>query len=162
MPVRSLRDGSIQVADNSGVGGANKVTVDIEEGDLAWTEHRPVNIILDRGVLNHPRKANDQPIDLAFSVKHAGFLAGNVASGAISLYEALTLTGGAAAWVSSSANTDAKSVDIVFTITDPAGGAAETVTFTEFCAEDISFKEGDPFDTLAVSGRCVLIAATYA
>jgi hypothetical protein len=50
MPVRSLRDGTILVADASGSGGANKVTVSLEEGNLNWTERHPANIILDRGV----------------------------------------------------------------------------------------------------------------
>ena len=49
---------------------------------------------------------------------------------------------------------------IEFTITDPAGGASEVLTFGNFIPEEITFTEGDPHDSLSVSGRAVITAPT--
>ena len=156
MPVRSLRDGTIKIADNSGTGGANVITVAVEEGDLTFTERHPANIILDRGVLDHARLANQEPVTLSFSMRFQYFYGGGV----INPYEALTKTSGAAAWVSDLASTDVYAVVIEFTITDPAGGASEVLTFGNFIPEEITFTEGDPHDSLSVSGRAVITAPT--
>lgn len=156
MPVRSLRDGLIKIADNSGTGGANVITVAVEEGDLSFTERHPANVILDRGVIDHARKANDEPVELSFSIRFQYFLGGGV----INPYEALTKTSGASAWVSDLANTDVYAVQIEFTIDDPAGGADEVLLFNNFIPEEIQFSEGDPHDTLSVSGRAVITAPT--
>ena len=158
MPVRSLRDGTIKIADNAGTGGANVITVAVEEGDLSFTERHPANIVLDRGVIDHARKANDEPVELSFSIRFQYFLGGGV----INPYEALTKTSGAAAWTSDLANTDVYAVVIEFTIDDPAGGADEVLTFANFIPEEISFTEGDPHDSLSVSGRAVITAPTIA
>lgn len=154
MPVRSLKDGTIKISDASGSGGGNTITVDVEEGDLNWTEHHPANIVLDRGVLDHARKANEVPLDFSFSMRFQS-LAIHVA---IPPYEALTKIGGAAAWVSDEPNSDVYAVILDFVMTDPAGGASETILFVRAIAEEISFSEGDPHNTLSVSGRAVIVA----
>lgn len=154
MPVRSLRDGTIKIADSGGTGGGNVVTVDVEEGDLSFTERHPANIIMDRGVLDHARLANEEPVELSFSMRFQS-LSTHVSP---SPYDALTKTGGASAWVSDEPNSDVYGVIIEIVITDPAGGAAETLTFARFIPEEISFAEGDPHSTLSVSGRAVITA----
>jgi hypothetical protein len=154
MPVRSLRDGTILVADASGSGGANKVTVSLEEGNLNWTGRFPANIILDRGVLDHARLASDEPVDLSFSVMFQSLST----HASTTLYDAITKSGGASAWVSDEPNSDVYAVIVEFTVTDPAGGASEVLTFARYIPEEISFQEGDPSDTLAVSGRAVITA----
>jgi len=156
MPVRSLKDATVKIADASGTGGGNVVTVDVEEGDLSYTERSPANIILDRGVLDHARKGNEEPLELSFSMKFQSFST-HVSP---SPYDALTKTGGASAWVSDEPNSDAYAVIVEIVITDPAGGASETITFARFLPEEISFAEGDPNDTLSVSGRGVEVRPT--
>lgn len=152
MPVRSLRDGTIKIADAGGTGGANVITVDVEEGDLEYTERTPVNIISDRGVLDHARLANEEPVELSFSMRFQSFST----HAATTPYDALKKQGGAAAWVSDEDNSDVYAVILEFTIADPAGGSAEVLTFARFCPEEVSFAEGDPHDTLSVSGRAVI------
>lgn len=154
MPVRSLRDGTIKVADAAGTGGGNVVTVSVEEGDLAFTERHPANIILDRGVLDHARLANEEPLEISFSVRFQS-LSTHVSP---SLYDALTQTGGASAWVSDEPNSDVYGVILELVIVDPAGGASETITFVRFITEEIAFQEGDPHNTLSVRGRAVITA----
>jgi hypothetical protein len=154
MPVRSLRDGVVKIADAGGTGGANVVTVDLEDGGLSYTERTPVNIIKDRGVLSHARLGEEEPVDLSLAMKFQS-LTTHVA---IPPYEALKKIGGAAAWVSDEPNSDVYAVIIEIVIDDPAGGADETLTFARFCPEEIAFTEGDEYDTLTVSGRAVITA----
>ena len=49
---------------------------------------------------------------------------------------------------------------IEVTITDPAGGSSEVLTFARVLVEEISFQEGDEYDTLSFSGRCVETSPT--
>lgn len=159
MPVRSLKDGTIKVSDTSGTGGSNTITVSVEEGDLSYTETNPANFIMDRGVLDHARKANEEPVDLSFSVRFQSF----IADASPTLYEALTQTGDATGWTSAFSSTDYYGVIIDFEITDPSSGSVgETLTFDPFAPEEISFSEGDPHDDLSVSGRALITSPSIA
>jgi len=151
MPARTIRDGTLTIKD--GTGTPLEVTVALEEGDLSWTARTPANIINDRGVIDHARKAPDEPMEVSFSCifqslsKHAS----------TTPYDALTRTGGASAWVNVLADTDVWAVDLEFVIVDPGGGS-ETLTFSNFIPEEKSFQEGDPHNTISYSGRCVALA----
>ncbi len=113
------------------------MTIDVEDGDLSWTEAAPVNIISDRGVLDHARLANEVPIEWRFSMKYQS----HTLHVSPSPYDALTQTGGASSWTSDEPNSDAYAVIIEFTMTDPAGGASEVVTFVRCFPESIEFTE---------------------
>lgn len=159
MTVRSLKDGTLKVADNSGTGGANVVTVSVEEGDFSYTERTPVNIISDRGVLDHARKGNEEPVDFSFTVLFESFKT----EGSPTVYEALKGIGDATGWTSATSDTDAYGVQIELTITDPGTGSNdETVTLNPVFPEEIQFQEGDPTNTLSVSGRAKMTAPTIA
>lgn len=157
MPVRSLRDAVVKVADASGTGGANVVTLTLDEGDLAWTERRPASVILDRGSLDHARLAPDEPCEVSFTWKFQS-LSKHATPTA---YEGLTGSGAASGWVSDEPNSDVYACIIEMTIEgSDFGDTDETITFVRFIAEEVSFQEGDPYDTLAVTGRAVIIAPT--
>ena len=150
MPVRSLKDGTITIEDRALVGSTpNSVTVDLEQGDLSWTEQRPVNIVSDRGVLSHARMASEVAYDVSFSMMFQSFSK----HATTTPYDALTRTGGASAWASTEPKGDAYATNLKFTITDPAGGASEEVFLEQFILESHEFSEGDDFDTLTVNGR---------
>jgi hypothetical protein len=151
MPIRNLRDGTLKIADAGGTGGANVVTVDLEDGGLSWSQKTPANIIKDRGVLDHARLADEEPVTLNFQLKFQSFST----HAATTPYDALTQTGGASAWVSDEPNSDVYAVILEFTIVDPAGGASEVVTFARVCDIQIDPSEGDEYNTMAVSARCV-------
>ena len=42
----------------------NGVTVKIGEGNLTWTEHRPMTYVTDRGILDDVKAADEQPVDV--------------------------------------------------------------------------------------------------
>lgn len=155
MPVRNLRDGSLKIKD--GAGTPAQITCSLEEGDLSWTQRKPANIILDRGVLDHSRLAPDEPVEVSFTLKFQSLSK----HATTTEYDALTKTGGAAAWVSDESNSDVYAVILEFTVADPGGGS-EVITFTRFIPEEISFQEGDPYDTLSVTGRAVITAPSVA
>ena len=157
MPVRSLKDGTLKIADSSGTGGGNVVTVDLEEGNVSWTERSPVNIISDRGTLDHARVANQEPLEFSFDMRFQSFTTHTSPSP----YDAVTKTGGASAWSSDEPNSDAYAVILELVITDPAGGASETITFVRCFIENIEFSEGDPHDTMSFSGRGLLTAPAF-
>ncbi|MCH7908140.1 MAG: hypothetical protein IIB38_00810 [Candidatus Hydrogenedentes bacterium] len=150
MPVRSLRDGTIVLrVDDDGAGSEGTVTVDIEEGDLSYVERRPVDPILDRGALSHFRPAEDESVSLGFSMKFQSFTKHVDPSP----HDVLTQQGGASAWLSQETDSDPWAIDLVFTVTDPAGGSSEVISFDRFHPEEIAFSEAEPHDTLVVSGR---------
>ena len=151
MPVRSLKDATVKISDDGGSGGGDSVTVDVEEGDFSFTQRQPVDIISDRGVLDHARKGNEEPIEFSFSMKFQSFST-HVSP---SPYDAVTKTGGASSWTSDEPSSDAYAVILEVTLADPAGGAAEIITIVRAFVEDISFQEGSPNDSLSFSGRAL-------
>lgn len=154
MPVRSLRDGTIkvQVADD-GAGSAASVTVTLEEGDLEFTERRPVTVVKDRGVLDHARPAADEAMELSFSFMLQQFTDPDSADPTV--YEALKHIEDASAWETQETDSDSWAVDLEFTITDPAGGASEVLTFDRFHPSEVQMQEGEEFDVITASGVSV-------
>ena len=155
MPVKNLRDGTLKIADAGGTGGGNSVTVDVEEGDFSYTERpTPAHIILDRGVLDHARLAAEEPVDWSFTMKYQS----HTLHVSPSPYDALTQTGGSSGWTSDEPNSDVYAVILELTMTDPAGGSAEVLTFARCIVEEIQFSEGDTHNVLSASGRAVITA----
>ncbi len=158
MPVRSLKDGTIRIADDGGVGGADLITVALEDGGLRYTESYPVDMISDRGVLDHARVAPEVPVSGTLSLKYDG----HAQSAAITPYEAVTLTGGAAAWGSDASNGgDGNAFIMELVVNDPSGGTDETILFSEVYAEEIEFAEAFPYNTLTFNFRALQVAPTY-
>ncbi|MEE8551474.1 MAG: hypothetical protein V3T08_09515 [Gemmatimonadota bacterium] len=153
MPVRNLRDGSIRLrVDDNGAAAEGAVTIDLEEGDLAYVEKRPVHMLRDRGVLSHARPAADEHVELSFSMMYQS----HSAHAATTPYDVLKNIGGAAAWLSQEALSDVWAIDVEFTIADPAGGSSEVLSFDRFVPDDgISFEEGEEFNKLTVSGKAL-------
>ena len=156
MPVRSLRDGTVKIADDGGTAGPDVVTVDVEEGDFAYTERSPINVIHDRGVLDHSRLADEEPLSYSVGMRFQSFST----HATITPYDAVTKTGGAAAWTSDEPSSDVYAVILELAVTDPAGGASETITIARAAIEEVAFAEGNPHDTLAFSGRAMVTRAT--
>lgn len=153
MPVRNLRDGTIKVhVADDGASSPAEVTVTLEEGNLSWSEPTPVDIVSHRGTLHHARKRIDGEVSVSFSVLFETFQDPNSAS--VTLYEILTGTGAASAYLSNDFGgvSDAYSVRLEFTIADPEGGTDEVIDIDFFHVEEISIDEGDPFTELSIEG----------
>lgn len=154
---RNLRDGTLTIRD--GAATPATATVDLDEGNLSYTERRPGIAVRDRGVLDHWREGDEQPSELSFTMKFQSFSQ----HAAPTPYNALTQTGGAASWISdSNANSDVYTVELQFVLADVNSvfSGSETLTFAEFKPEEIAFAEGDEYNTLACSGRALVVAPT--
>lgn len=151
LPVKNLRDGTIKVqVANDGGGNPGEVEVKLDEGNLSWTESRPVGMISDRGTLDHARRGDEQVIELTFSMMYQTHLDPNSATPTV--YEALTRQGAASAWVSQTFDSDDYAVNLEFTVVDPAGGTDEVINFDQFNVTNEDFVEGAEFDTLTITG----------
>jgi len=145
MPVRSLKDGTVTLMDNTGT----SVVLDVEEGDFSFVKHQPANFISDRGVLHSSRLANEQYYDISFSMiwqtlsTHAS----------TTPYDALTKSGGASGWASVGPTGSDYAVGVIFEAADADTTAAEDDVFLfKFYPQEISISEGDPYGMINVSG----------
>lgn len=148
--VKNLRDATLKIVDATAT--ELTCTVALLEGDLAWSRKQSVNVIKDRGTLHNLRKGDEEACSVSFSVKFTGCY--SESAGDPSPYEALTNEEDASVWVSTTAATsDLYTVDLLFSYVDPGSAdGVEYLNFTDFAVEDISFKEGDEYNTLSVSG----------
>ena len=151
---RSLRDAELVIKDGT-TPTPQSLTLQIDEGDLTWTVRTRTIEIRDRGSLitGHTRKGDDEPISLSFSARWTQLI-GKSADGAdpLQLYEMLMFTSGANV-VSTSSTGEQETLQLEFTLTDPAGAASEKVTFSKVYRETLRLSEGDTFNLIQFSGR---------
>ena len=102
MPVRSLKDGTITLYD----GGSNSLALVADEGDFSFVVKQPANIISVRGVLDHARKANEEFMDISFTMQYET-LSTHLS---VTPYDFLTKSGGAASYVSAGETNDTYAV----------------------------------------------------
>jgi len=159
---KNLRDGSMQVWD--GTGTPLKITLDLLEGNLTFTETINTVNVLDRGSLDHQRTGDEAAVTGSFTAKYTEFISDS-GDGPL-LYEVLTDTGEAASdnWISTSATaTDVWTLTVYFSILDPDTADStryENVKFSKFSPTSIEFSEGDEFDTIAVSFQAFEVRPT--
>lgn len=156
---KNLRDAELKLTD--GDAPANVVAVTLDEGDLSYDETNNVNNILDRGILDHMRKGDEEPVKVTFTLKFVEFLK-QVADADPTVYEVFKKIGGAAAWVST--NTDGGDVYTLtaeFTIVSPTvGDQNEKIVMNFLHHASVSFSEGDEYDTISFDGEAFVTAAT--
>jgi hypothetical protein len=179
MPIRSIRDGTLTIQSVDAT--PKTKVVDFVEGGLAWTERRnPAVIHRDRMQLSHARKGNEEGLEGSFSFRYQDddirdtLVNLDFAGVAGASSEAQTVYAG---WVNpetdavvlagatmfgrtlnagdviggSRATTDVNGVNLLFTITDPAGGASENILFMAVHILEVGFEEGDEFNQMTVS-----------
>lgn len=146
---RNLRDGQIKLKD--GTGTPLSVTLTLESGDLSWSVKQVGIQVLDRGVLDHVRLGDQQPVALSFTIKVDRV---HEATSPVTVYNAFKKTGAAATWVSVGASHEVFMLKVEFTVLDPAGGGAdnEVITFNRVYYEEMNYSEGDETNTLEFSG----------
>lgn len=150
--VRSMRDGQLVIKD--GAGTPVSVTVACDEGDLQWTETETTSELRCRGTATGFIKGEDSFCTVQFSVKVSQLISQSEnPSDAVAVYEILRNNIDGDLYTSTSAG-GVYTVDLEFTIVDPAGGTGtgEKVTFNDFLAETVTFQEGTP-NMLNVSGK---------
>ena len=161
--VRNLRDSELVIKDGT-TPTPQSLTVLLDEGDLTWTERANTIEILDRGSIaaGHTRKGDEESIVLSFSAKWTQLIGKSAAGGdPLQLYEFLMFVSGASV-VSTSPTGEQDTLQLEFTIVDPAGVAGEKVTFAKVYRESLTMSEGDDSNQITFSGRDFEVAPTIA
>lgn len=151
---RNLRDGELTIVDGTS-GTPQTLTVLIDEGDLSWTERLNTIEVKDRGSVaaGHTRPGDDESVSLSFSAKWTQLIGKSAdAADPLQVYEFLTFTSGANV-VSTSTAGEQDTLQLEFTVVDPAGAAGEKVTFARVYRESLTMSEGDEFNLIAFTGR---------
>jgi hypothetical protein len=139
----------------------NTLSLKIGDGNLTYSETRAVEYMKDKGKLDQVRLGDEAPVDVSLDCQLEKWISSS--GELITPREALTNTGRAADWVTSSSDVcEPYAVDLVVNYQPPCAtsGASQLITLTDFRYEKLDFdlKAG----TLKVTGKCNCTSATYA
>jgi len=151
---RNLRDGELVLKDGTS-GTPQSLTVLLDEGDLSWTERSNTIEVKDRGSIaaGHTRPGDDESIALSFTAKWTQLIGKYADSGdPLQLYEFLNFMSGLSV-VSTSGSGEQETLQLEFTVNDPAGVAGEKIVFSKVYRETLTMNEGDEANLISFSGR---------
>lgn len=151
---RNLRDGELVIRDGS-TPTPLALTVVLDEGDLTWSQRANTIEVKDRGSIaaGHTRKGDDESISLSFTAKWTQLLGKSADPlDPLQLYEFLMFVSGTGV-VSTSAPGEQDTLQLEFTVVDPAGVAGEKIVFAKVYRESLTMAEGDDYNTIAFTGR---------
>lgn len=145
---RNLRDGVVKFQD--GAGTPEEITLVLEDGGLSWEEKQNVINILDRGILDHQRKGDEEPVTGSIKFKFIQFIKQSSESDPTP-YEVVTNTGAASSWTTTNSDgADVFNFRMILEIPSPISGEqAERITFEKVAVTSLSFEEGDEYNTLS-------------
>lgn len=155
---RNLRDGTIRLQDGAG----HEIVLEVEEGDLNYSEASNIVNVLDRGRLSHMRPGNQEPVRVSFSIKYRYAIA--VGLEPLSPYEVLHRQAGAVAWTTTNDDGgDVFTLDLQFTIRNPGANPAadEKIWLRKVPLPGISFEEGDEFDKMSFDGQAFVTQPAF-
>lgn len=133
--------------------------VKIGEGTFSYTEQKPREFTLNRGLIDTVRNADDEPMDISMDATWE-WIGSVAASSTLTLEDVVKKRKEAAAWLSTALDTcQPYCVDIeIWNAPNCAGTEDELLMFEEFYYESIDHDLRD--GTLAFSGRCNKTEAT--
>lgn len=138
--------------------GQKVLSVKIGEGNLTYSEKRPVEFTRDRGILDTVRLADEEPMDVSLDAQWEFITA--EAGGAVTIEDVLKKVNSAVAWVSTADDQcQPYCVDIeVHNAPDCIGTDDELLMLEEYYQENVDhdLRAG----TIATSGRCNRKTAT--
>jgi hypothetical protein len=143
--IYNLRDAVLKMKD----GSTFNITVPIDEGDLAFSENREVLPLYDRGSIDVLREGNEQLVDVSFTIKYSGLIS---VSGDVTPYELLKKYNRASSAVSVYSDSEVYAVDVTLEVD------SRLILLSAFFPEKIDFKEGEEYNTLAVSGKAITVS----
>ena len=158
MSIRNLTHGALTIED----GAAATLTIPIEEGNLQFTVRREAIVILNRGTLASMAEGMEEAMAVSFAFKFEEWRGETASSGsAVSPADALRQVGNASGWTSTLA-CGPYCVDLTFMITAPSGCGEqdEELTFPDFHADEVQFQEGEEYDIVNVTGKCLALEPT--
>lgn len=154
MAQKSLRYSTLSIND----AGVLTINVKIGDGTLTWTQKRPLKYVKSRGILDTVRLGDEEPVEVTFNGVYE-WIKGDTGD-PVNIYEALTKTGEAAAWVSTDSDTCAPYAVDLEILYDPVctGAKSELIVFSDFRWEEIQVDEKE--GTFSIKGMCNITAPT--
>jgi hypothetical protein len=152
---RSLDFKKAEIVITDGSTPANELTVFVGEGTMSFTERRTIEYIRNRGLLDHTREGDEEPLELSINAALESFLSDSGNNDEpITIYEALKRNGNASDWESTGNECEPYAVDIEVRIRQDCGSVLDEVhRYKEFRYEEIG---GDYSEaTLDISGMCM-------
>lgn len=150
--------GVVEAIAKTTLDGQLSISVKIGEGNLTYSEKRPVEFTRDRGILDTIREADEEPMDVSLDAIWEYITAES--GGTATIEDVLKQVGEATAWTSTADDQcQPYCVDIeVHNAPDCTGIEDEIIMLEEFYQEslDHDLREG----TIACSGRCNRKVAT--
>ena len=138
--------------------GGRKLEIKVGEGNLNYTENSPREYLLNRGLLDTVRDADQQPMDVTFDFTWE-FLSAVGSSATPTVKEALKQTGEASTWVTTSSDAcEPYCVNIEIYYAPACGGEnTELIELEEFRQETLEHNLRDA--QLSCAGKCNKIEA---
>jgi hypothetical protein len=137
---------------------ANTLDVDVDEGNITWTETYNVEVRRNRGLLDYFKAGDEEPMQVSLEFRFATLKSSS--GDAVSPYEFATKTGGAAAYTTTGNACDPYAFDIIVEVNGNCGTAVqdEIITFPDFTKQEIGgdFSSGQ----FSMSGICNAIRPT--
>jgi hypothetical protein len=137
---------------------SQQLEIKIGDGNITYTENKNYDYELDRGLLDTVREGDQAPMDVNIDFVYEYITTGT--SESVTPMDAVKNIGGAAEWVSASADLcEPYCIDIEVEYTPPCGGAEKEITvFPDFRADskEVDFGEAQ----VSVTGRCNALEPT--
>ena len=150
---RNLRDGELVLKDGSSP--PLVLTILLDQGDLTWTQRQHTIEVKHRGAITggHTRKGDEESVHLSFAAKWTQLIGKSaLAADPLQLYEMLMFLSGSGV-VSTSAVGEQETLQLEFTVRDPAGVASERIIFHKVYRESLTMSEGKDSNLITFSGR---------
>lgn len=134
----------------------HSLKIRIGDGNISWTEKRPIVYVKDRGKLDTVRLGDQEPVEVKFDATWIFLTASNTDT-APTIEDVLKKQGLASTWVSSSADPcEPYATNVVVVYTPPCTVTPETYTLHDFRYEDLGqdLKAGH----LSITGKCNVVS----
>jgi hypothetical protein len=129
----------------------------IGEGNVMWTEKRPIVYVKDRGLLDTVREGDEEPVEVKLDATWV-FLKAST-SQTPTIEDVLKKRGEASSWVTSATDTcEPYAVDLIIEYTPPCSTEQmEIYTLSDFRYEELAqdLKQGQ----ISISGKCNTVEA---
>lgn len=151
---RNKQHGTVTLKD--GTGTPKTLLIPIAPGDLQWSANpNPGQVVMNRDQLSHFTVAPQTPMTGSLTIKFTEWKGKSLSGANPSVYDAMTKTGNASTWVSTS-ECGPFTTDMVYAISNPCSGAgtgidqAEDLTFLDCLWGPFNFSEGSDTDTIQI------------
>jgi len=152
MAAKDLKNAKIKIQDGTAT-TPNSIEIVVGEGNLTWSVKNPLEYRKNRGKLGSVRKADEEPVEVSIEAEF-DFVISDTGE-PVTVTEALTKTGAASSWVTTSTDAcEPYAVDLIVEFEPECddGTLAERITFPNFRPDnrDYDIEAGQ----ISIPGKC--------